>query len=143
MTAWTFVDEPDGALLQPLASRLQEELSRLSMSRRSSCCVRPTMRVFEMVGSELVTTPTVSMPARSRDRRQLGLLGVVAPEAGEKGLAAEAGEVHGDVGRAAGALIALRVAEHRHRSLGRDALDVAVDVAVEHDVADHQHLELG
>ena len=112
------------------------------MSSRSNCCLRPTMRVFEMVGSELVTTPTVSIPARSRMLGQFGLLRVAAPEAGKKGLAAEAGEVHRDVGCATGALVPLRMAEDRDRSLGRDALDVAVDVAVEHDVADDEDLEL-
>ena len=40
------------------------------------------------------------------DCGEFSLLGVVAPEAGEEGLAAEASEVHGDVGRAAGALVA-------------------------------------
>ena len=43
--------------------------SRLSMSSRRSCWLRPTMRVFEIVGSELETTPVVSIPARSGCRQ--------------------------------------------------------------------------
>ena len=104
--------------------------------------MRPTMRVLEMVGSELETTPTVSIPARSRIARQFGLFRVAAPEAAQEGLAAEAREVHGDVGCTAGSLVPLGMPKDRNRGLGRDALYVAVDVAVEHDVADHQHLEL-
>ena len=103
--------------------------------------MRPTMRVLEMVGSELETTPTVSTPACSRMRGQFSALGVVAPEAGQNGLAAEAGEVHGDVGCATGTLVTPGVAEDGDGRLGGDALDVAVDVAVEHDVADDEHLE--
>ena len=70
------------------------------------------------------------------DRREL------APEAGEEGLTAEAGEVHGDVGGAAGALVALGVAEDGDRRFGGDAVHLAEDVAVEHEVAGHQHLQL-
>ncbi len=51
-------------------------------------------------------------------------------------------EVHGDVGCAPSALVAAGVAEDGDRSFGRDALDVAVNVAVEHDVTDDEDLEL-
>ncbi len=76
------------------------------------------------------------------DGCKFSLLGVAAPEAAEKGLAAEACEIHGDVGCAAGTLVAPGVAENGNGCLWRDALDVAVDVAVKHDVADDEHLEL-
>ncbi len=100
------------------------------------------MRVLEMVGSEAGDYAYGVDAGALQDCGQLGLLGVAAPEAREKSLAAEAGEVHGDVGCAAGTLVALGVAEDGNRSFGRDALDVAVDVAVEHDVADDKHFEL-
>ena len=45
--------------------------------------MRPTMRVFEMVGSELETTPTVSTPA-CRGCCQLRLLRIVSPETARK-----------------------------------------------------------
>ena len=103
--------------------------------------MRPTMRVLEMVGSVPVTTPGVDVGA-VEDGGELGLLGVSRPEAAEEGLASESGEVHGDVGCAPGALVTASVAEDRDRRLGRDALDVAVDVAIEHDVADDEDSEL-
>jgi len=70
------------------------------------------------------------------------LFGVGSPEAGEEWLATEAGEVHGDVGGAAGALVAVRVAEDRDGGFGRDAVDVADDVAVEHEVADDEDADV-
>ena len=99
------------------------------------------MRVFEMVGVAVETTPTVSTPARSRMCGQLCLLGIGAPEAGEVCLAAEAGEVHGDIGSAAGSRVALGVAEDGDRSLGRDAVHLADDVAIEHEVAYDKNFE--
>ncbi len=73
---------------------------------------------------------------------ELALLGVGAPEAGEEGLAAEPGEVHGDVGGAAGALVAMGVAEDGDGGFGGDAVDVADDVAVEHEVADDEDADV-
>lgn len=73
---------------------------------------------------------------------ELFLLGVVAPEAGEEGLATEAGEIEGDVGGTTGAIVALGVAEDGNRGLWRDAIDFALDVAVEHDVADDKDAEV-
>ena len=104
--------------------------------------MRPTMRVLEMVGSELVTTPTVSIPARSRIAASSACSESVPQKPAENGLAAEACEIHGHVGGSASPLIAPRVTKHGNGGLGRDALDVAVDVAVEHDIADNEHLEL-
>jgi hypothetical protein len=75
-------------------------------------------------------------------RGELALLGVGAPEAGEEGLAAEAGEVHGDVGGAAGALVTVGVAEDGDGGLGGDAIDLAEDVAVEHEVADDEDADV-
>ena len=71
-----------------------------------------------MVGSELDTTPDRVDPHALHDCGQLGLLCVAAPEASEKSLAAEAGEVHRNVGCATGPLIALRMADYRDRGLG-------------------------
>ncbi len=104
--------------------------------------MRPTMRVLEMVGSELETTPIVSMLGTFEDRGQFCLLGVTAPETAEEGLAAEPGEIHGYVCCSAGTLVALGVANDWNRGLGRDALHLAVDVAVEHDVTNDQYFEL-
>ncbi len=100
------------------------------------------MRVLEMVGSDEVTTPAVSMCAASRAAASSRCSVSVAPEAGEQRLAAEAGEVHGDVGGAAGSLVAVRVAEDGDGGFGGDAVDVADDVAIEHEVADDEDTDV-
>ena len=76
------------------------------------------------------------------DSRKLSALGILSPEACEEGLAAEAREIHGNVGRAACALVSLRVAQYGNGSLGRDPVYLADDVAVQHQVADDEHFEL-
>ena len=76
------------------------------------------------------------------DGGELCLLGIGAPKAGEIGMAAEAGEVHGDVGCAARSLVPLGMAEDGDGGLGRDAVDFTGDVAIEHEVADDKHTEL-
>ncbi len=81
-------------------------------------------------------------PSAVEDGKQLVLLQIVAPEAAEDRLATEPGEVHRHVGGPSGTLVALGVANDRDRGFGRDAVDVAVDVAVEHDVAYYQYFEL-
>ena len=65
-----------------------------------------------------------------------GALLVVADDADEKRDEAQALEVPGDVARPAQAGRALPDLDDRDRRLGRDARDVAPDVAVEHDVAE-------
>ena len=61
---------------------------------------------------------------------------VVADDAGEAHLGAEGSEVADDIAGAARHPRFPLDLEHRHRRLGRDAFDGAIDVAVEHDVAD-------
>jgi hypothetical protein len=73
---------------------------------------------------------------------ELALLGVGAPETGKESLAAEAGEVHGDVGGAAGTLVAVGVAQDGDGGFGGDAVDLAEDVAVEHEVADDEDADV-
>ena len=76
------------------------------------------------------------------DGGQLGLFAVRTPEAGKEASAAETGEVHGNVGGAARAFVASRVPKHRDGCLGRDAINFAVYVAIEHEIADDQHPDL-
>ena len=64
---------------------------------------------------------------------------VVADHAQQARLRAERGGVARDVGGAAQALFLALHMHDRHRRFRRDAVDVAEPVAVEHDVADHQH----
>ena len=73
---------------------------------------------------------------------ELFLFGVIAPEAGEEGLAAKAGEVEGNIRGAAGAIVALGVAQNGNRGFGGDAIDFALDVAIKHDVADDKDAEV-
>jgi hypothetical protein len=70
--------------------------------------------------------------------------GVVVAEHGQQpGLRADIGDVARHVGRAAEALVGPVHLDHRHRRLGRDALDLAEPVAVEHRVADDEHAAAG
>jgi hypothetical protein len=73
---------------------------------------------------------------------ELALLGVCAPEAGEERLAAQTSEVHGDVGGAAGALVTVCVAKDGDGGFGGDAVDVADDVAVEHEIANNEDADV-
>ena len=141
MTAWTFGDEFGGALVQALRFGGWGCVAALDVEAKQLLGAADDAGLGD--GGERAGNHAYGVDAGSlEDGGEFSLLGVVAPEAGEKGLAAEAGEIHGDVGCAAGTLVAPGVAEDRNWSLGRDALDVAVDVAVEHDVADDEHLEL-
>jgi hypothetical protein len=54
----------------------------------------------------------------------------------------ERGDVHGYIGGAARLMTAVGCPHHRHGSLGRDALDISPDVAIEHQVADHEDVDL-
>ena len=64
---------------------------------------------------------------------------VVAGHAEQAGVGAQGRRIARHVGGAAQALLAAFDAHHRHRRFRRDARDVAEPVAVEHDVAHHQH----
>ena len=69
-------------------------------------------------------------------QRFQGLLLAISPrKANQRDTRAESGEIHRDIGRAAGFFVAQRSAHDRDRRLGRDALHFAPDVLVEHHVA--------
>ena len=70
---------------------------------------------------------------------QAGTLGVLAHDAGEPHFAAQRDEVLRDVRGTAQPVVVGHPFEHLHGCLGRDALDVPIDVLVEHQVADDQH----
>ncbi len=141
MTAWTLVDELGGAFFEALGFDGGRGIAALDVEAEELLGAADDAGLGD--GGERAGDDAGGVDAGAvEDGGQLGLLGVVAPEAAEEGLAAEAGEVHGDVGCAACALVAAGVAEDGNRGFGRDALDVAVDVAVEHDVADDEDFEL-
>lgn len=73
---------------------------------------------------------------------QFALFGIGSPEPCKDRLTAESRKIHGHVRCAACALIPLSVAEHWYRCLRRDALDLAMNVAVKHDVSHNEDLEL-
>ena len=77
------------------------------------------------------------MPA-AEERAQAEAVLVLAHPAEEVGAGAEGGEVEGDVGRAAGDRGLAVDADDGDGRLGREARGVAPHVFVEHDVADHE-----
>ena len=96
-------------------------------------------RSFTVVGSAgiAVERRAHALGREQALERRAGL--VVADHRQQRRLRAQRRRVARDVGGAAGALLGARDLDHRHRRLGRDALDVAEPVAVEHHVADDQH----
>jgi hypothetical protein len=78
-----------------------------------------------------------------QDRAHSPTIRVLADQADQIHLTAQRCDVGGDVAGAAQHLPCLLVAQHWHGGLWRDAVDVAGDVAVQHDVADHQHAGVG
>jgi hypothetical protein len=74
------------------------------------------------------------------DHAAQGRAGVVLThQADQHRLGAERRDVAGHVARAAQHGGFLLDRDHRHRRLGRDAVDRAIDEAVQHHVAEHQH----
>jgi hypothetical protein len=69
------------------------------------------------------------------------MVSIVAPEAGQKRLAAETGEIHCHIGRATGAGVPLSVPQHGNGRLRGDAVDLAQDVTIQHEVAHHEDLQ--
>ena len=66
-----------------------------------------------------------------------------ADEADQRGPRAECGDIARHIACATGHGTLPPAGKHRHRRLGRDALDAAVEVAVKHHIADHQHMQGG
>lgn len=64
---------------------------------------------------------------------------VLAGDADQRRGCAQRGNVQGNVGRTAGAILDLIDLDHRHWRLGRNTRSTAMPVAVEHDIADHQY----
>ena len=74
--------------------------------------------------------------AGSQRLAQGGAGGIVADHANQVAARPGGGDVGGDIGRAARRIAPVGHVHHRHRCLRRDALDVADEVPVEHQVAD-------
>ena len=64
---------------------------------------------------------------------------VIANDADQRCLGTQRGDVARNIRRPARTLFAARNSNHRYRRLGRNALDIAKPVAVEHHVADNEH----
>ncbi len=69
---------------------------------------------------------------------QLNAVRVLARQSKENRFRSQTGDIHRDIGRAARTLVAMAGVDDGDRSFRRDALDVAPDVAVEHNVANHE-----
>ncbi len=69
-------------------------------------------------------------------------VGIGADDAGQSDPGAERAQHRGDAAGPAQSLLALVGVQQNHRRFLADALGVAPDVAVEHQVADHQHARL-
>ena len=92
------------------------------------------LRVFAQDRGHAFALEQLAQPA-------CGLVG--ADDGEERGARRQRLHVERDVGGAAQALFLAVDADHRHRRLGRDALDGAEPVAVEHRVAHDEHARLG
>ncbi len=68
---------------------------------------------------------------------------VVADHRQQGALRAQRLDVEGHVGSTPEALLLARNAHHRHRRFGRDAIDRAEPIAVEHRITHHQHTGTG
>ena len=75
---------------------------------------------------------------RGQGGEQGGPVRVAAGEPRELDPQPQVGQVTGDIGRAAGALGAAPQPHHRHRGFGGDALDLPPEIAIKHQIADHQ-----
>ena len=64
---------------------------------------------------------------------------ILPGKAGERHTSSKPGNVHRDVGGSARLFTAVRHPHHGYWGLGRNALHIAPDVAVQHDVANHEH----
>ena len=107
---------------------------------RSSCCWRPIDAQLDRrrqrrrrAWNDVCTRS----PASSRASVAPGSSSPIDGQ--QRGLRAQRCGVARDVGRAAGSLLGARDLDDRHRRFGRDALDLAEPVAVEHHVADDEH----
>ena len=92
---------------------------------------------------QLVALQGVSYAGLVQQPRQAVRLLVVAADGEQRAARAQGADVARHVRRAAQALVHPGHRHHRHRRLGGDALHLAVPVAVEHGVADHEHPGLG
>ena len=115
----------------------------VSRSARSSCWLPATKRRFIVVWRCRSTSRCGSTPLQLAD--QLGDLAagwIAADDRDELRLRAEPDDVAHDVAGAAQHRHLALDAQHRDRRLGRDAVDMAVDEAVEHQVADAQDADV-
>ncbi len=85
----------------------------------------------------------VDAAARGQDPPQSFTRIVRADQADDHGPTAEGGDVAGHIARATQHLLGAAELQHRHRRLGGNPFDVAVDVSVEHQVADAEHGDVG
>ena len=96
------------------------------------------MRVLTVVGRSVsVTSPRRSSPRAASDSRSRRPSASLADHAEQQRLGAEGAQVGGHVARAAERVALALDLDHGHRRLGRDALDPAPQVAVDHAVAEH------
>ena len=92
------------------------------------------------IGEQSVIDPARGCSQPVQDAR----LHVLADQADQHGIPAEFRDVAGEVAGAAQHVHRFApLMEHRDRRLGRDPADLAIDIAVEHDVADDQHPPAG
>src|SRR5271163_3905956 len=83
----------------------------------------------------------MSVDARCLEQTsEAGLVFVAAGEANDGGAGAQSGDIHRDIGCAPRLLATLGGMNHWHRRLGRNTVHAAVDVLVQHDVADNENV---
>ena len=111
---------------------------------RTSCWWRESTRVLVVVVRPGDDGDAVHAHAGGAEQlADAGARRVVAGPARDVGVHAEPGEVERDVARATDRRGLAAEAHDRYRRFGRDARDLADEVAVEHQVTDDEHAHAG
>ncbi len=108
------------------------------MSSRTICWLPPRILSFEVVGVSGTGTRCASTPAVWSMAARVDTVFVVSGKADHRGLRAQSGDVHGDVCCASRLLAAPGGVNNGYWRFGRDTVHAAVDVLVQHDVADDE-----
>ena len=117
----------------------------VSKSMRSSCCCRPITRSFTVVASAASRCRLAShalLPRRSRSSARAGLVAADHREQRDRARPSAA-QLRATLAAPPGRSSFLVDPHDRHRRFGRDAVDVAEPVAVEHHVADDEDARVG
>ena len=128
----------EGTLQQIVISDSRMNADGASVSSRIICWLPERIRNLVVVGAPVTVVSEGSTPASasSDSRRSCSRSPPANPT--HRDARAQSRQIHGNIGCAARFLVLQGSSHHRHRRLGRDALDFAPDVLIEHHIADDQ-----